>query len=127
MACQTTVIASTAAAIAHQYARKASLIASTSRVGKRKRLTEVRQDDREPGQDEGQQEDHGARADDGEQRGVDQRRDDRLTELPGRVQVLRQAPEAQLQHAAPLARADRVHVEAREGPRVVAGQRVGER
>ena len=67
-----------------------------------------------------------AGAHDEQQRGVDQGGDDGLAELPRPFEVLGEAAERDLEHAAALAGPDGVHVEARERPRLVASQRVGE-
>ena len=88
---------------------------------------EVLEDGGEARDHEGHEEDDGGRAHAGEQHGIDQRGDQRVAELLRLLEKLGEAPQRGLEHAALLARPHHVDVEAREGPRVVLGERVGQR
>ena len=116
-----------AAASAHQYVTNTSLSPSTRRVGRGSVWPRSARMTAKRGRTKVRRKMTAAGAHDEEERRVDQGRDDRLAELARSLEVLGQPAERDLEHAAPLAGADRVDVETRERPRLMAGQRVGER
>ena len=95
--------------------------------GHRHGSAQVAEDVGEAGDDEGHEEDHRASADGGEEGGIDERGGEGLAEGLRFLEVLGQPLEGGVEHPAALTRPHHVHVETREGTRLMLGKSIAER